>query len=150
MNAKIVKLLKFFICVLIKINFSRRLEVEREKSESKYKLLPKNLRILQGDGVDLETIEKTLENFQNVKISAENLIFGSGGGLLQKFNRDTSKFAFKCSQVKVDGEEKDGLDKSVEKRKIKINCGRNENIRRRRRSFDFIFQKWRNENVSTF
>ncbi len=28
--------------------------------------------------------------------SAENIGFGSGGGLLQKLNRDTQKFAFKC------------------------------------------------------
>jgi len=33
--------------------------------------------------------------------SADNVAFGMGGGLLQKLNRDTQKFAFKCSQVVV-------------------------------------------------
>ena len=30
-----------------------------------------------------------------------------GGGLLQKLNRDTQKFAFKCSSAIVNGEERD-------------------------------------------
>jgi nicotinamide phosphoribosyltransferase len=29
--------------------------------------------------------------------SAENLVFGMGGGLLQKLNRDTNRFAYKSS-----------------------------------------------------
>jgi nicotinamide phosphoribosyltransferase len=29
---------------------------------------------------------------------------GSGGGLLQKLNRDTQDFAFKCSAAKIDNE----------------------------------------------
>ena len=33
--------------------------------------------------------------------------FGSGGGLLQKLNRDTLKFAFKCSSATIDGVERD-------------------------------------------
>ena len=36
--------------------------------------------------------------------SADNVAFGSGGGLLQKINRDTQKFAFKCSSVQVGDE----------------------------------------------
>jgi nicotinamide phosphoribosyltransferase len=31
--------------------------------------------------------------------SADNVAFGSGGGLLQKLNRDTLRFAFKCSYI---------------------------------------------------
>ena len=37
------------------------------------------------------------------KWSADNIAFGSGGGLLQKVNRDTQKFAIKCSAVEIDG-----------------------------------------------
>ena len=29
--------------------------------------------------------------------SAENIVFGMGGGLLQKIDRDVQRFAFKCS-----------------------------------------------------
>ena len=32
------------------------------------------------------------------------MVFGMGGGLLQKVNRDTQRFAFKCSAQKRDGE----------------------------------------------
>ena len=35
--------------------------------------------------------------------SGDNIAFGSGGGLLQKLNRDTMKCAFKCSMAVVDG-----------------------------------------------
>jgi nicotinamide phosphoribosyltransferase len=36
--------------------------------------------------------------------SAENLAFGMGGGLLQQLDRDTQKFALKCSAACVEGE----------------------------------------------
>jgi nicotinamide phosphoribosyltransferase len=35
------------------------------------------------------------------------MAFGSGGGLLQKFDRDTLKFAIKCSCAVINGEEVD-------------------------------------------
>ncbi|CAF1606622.1 unnamed protein product, partial [Didymodactylos carnosus] len=35
--------------------------------------------------------------------ASDNLVFGSGGGLLQKFDRDTMKFAIKCSYVYIEG-----------------------------------------------
>jgi nicotinamide phosphoribosyltransferase len=36
--------------------------------------------------------------------SAENIAFGMGGALLQKLNRDTLKFAFKASEITIDGQ----------------------------------------------
>ena len=39
--------------------------------------------------------------------SADNLAFGSGGGLLQDCNRDTERMAMKCSQVVINGEPRD-------------------------------------------
>jgi hypothetical protein len=35
--------------------------------------------------------------------SADNIAFGMGGALLQRLDRDTQKFAFKCSSVTIDG-----------------------------------------------
>merc|ERR1711912_127968 len=35
--------------------------------------------------------------------AADNLAFGSGGALLQKLHRDTSKCAFKCSNAVIAG-----------------------------------------------
>ncbi|OCS01587.1 nicotinate phosphoribosyltransferase, partial [Campylobacter fetus subsp. testudinum] len=37
------------------------------------------------------------------KISADNIVFGMGGALLQHLNRDTLKFAMKANAVSKDG-----------------------------------------------
>lgn len=78
-------------------------------NEKGYKVLNNNIKILQGDGIDLNSYLQLLNYFiiKN-KWSVENFIFGSGGGLLMKFNRDTTKFAIKCSWAKYsDGREVD-------------------------------------------
>jgi len=59
--------------------------------------------ILQGDGVDHLAIRSLLGNIMSRGYSADNVIFGSGGALLQKVNRDTYKFAQKASAMMVDG-----------------------------------------------
>lgn len=69
-----------------------------------YKLLTPKVRIIQGDGIDYEMIEEILQMMKNKQFSADNIVFGSGGGLLQKFDRDTQKFAIKCSYAEVNGE----------------------------------------------
>lgn len=68
-----------------------------------YKLLHPKVRILQGDGMDAAAIEQLLKDIIAKGWSADNLVFGMGGGLLQKINRDTLKFAFKCSWAQIDG-----------------------------------------------
>lgn len=62
-----------------------------------------NVRVLQGDGVDNEAIRGILLELKFQGFSAENMVFGSGGALLQKVNRDTFKFAQKSSALKVNG-----------------------------------------------
>lgn len=69
-----------------------------------YKVL-NHVRIIQGDGVDANLIKGLLTVITKKGYSSENLNFGSGGALLQKMNRDTLKFAFKCSYAKVDGKD---------------------------------------------
>lgn len=76
-------------------------------NEKGYKVLNPKVRLLQGDGVDAEAIEMILNAMQKNKWSADNIVFGMGGGLLQKMNRDTLKFAFKCSYAEIDGKGKD-------------------------------------------
>jgi hypothetical protein len=39
--------------------------------------------------------------------SATNIAFGMGGALLQQVNRDTNRFAYKCSSAIIDGVETD-------------------------------------------
>ena len=68
-----------------------------------YKVLHPNIRVIQGDGCDLEKCTEILEAMKQVKWSADNIGFGMGGGLLQKLDRDTQKFAFKCSAIRRDG-----------------------------------------------
>jgi len=64
-----------------------------------YKVLPDCVRVIQGDGVSLATIEAILEAMKQRGLSADNIAFGMGGELLQKVNRDTQKFAMKASAV---------------------------------------------------
>ena len=68
-----------------------------------YKQLPPYLRVIQGDGVNINTLDGILGAMKKAKWSAENIAFGSGGALLQQLDRDTQKCAFKCSNVTVNG-----------------------------------------------
>ena len=70
-----------------------------------YDVLPSYLRIIWGDGIDIESAENILKKVTSEGWSASNIAFGSGGGLLQNVNRDTQRFAFKCSSVRVNGED---------------------------------------------
>ena len=52
-------------------------------------------------------ISTVLEALKAKGISADNLAVGSGGGLLQKWNRDDFSHAFKCNYAIVDGVERE-------------------------------------------
>jgi nicotinamide phosphoribosyltransferase len=78
-------------------------KVGMTKNTKGYKVLPKYYRIIQGDGVDPDSIHGILVALHNHGYSASNLSFGMGGANLQKLNRDTQKFAFKCSEATVGG-----------------------------------------------
>lgn len=71
-----------------------------------YKVL-NNVRLIQGDGVTYDSIDRILYHLQNNGFSADNIAFGQGGGLLQDVNRDVLKFAMKCSAINVNGEWRD-------------------------------------------
>jgi nicotinamide phosphoribosyltransferase len=72
-----------------------------------YKVINPKVRVIQGDGVNYESISEILENLEKNKWSTDNVAFGMGGALLQKLDRDTQKFAFKCSCATVDGSDRD-------------------------------------------
>lgn len=55
--------------------------------------------VIQGDGVDKAAIEAILARAEALGFAANNIVFGSGGALLQKLNRDTYGFAQKASAV---------------------------------------------------
>lgn len=68
-----------------------------------FKVLPAYIRVIQGDGVSFESLDMLLKGLMDEGWSSENLVFGSGGALLQRLDRDTLKCAFKCSYAEVEG-----------------------------------------------
>lgn len=70
-----------------------------------FKVLPPQVRVIQGDGVNYNEIITIYMALKQHGISAENLVLGMGGALLQKVDRDTQKFALKCSSAVIKGQE---------------------------------------------
>jgi nicotinamide phosphoribosyltransferase len=68
-----------------------------------FKVLNPKVRLIQGDGIDLKSMSGILEDMIVDGWSVDNIAFGSGGGLLQKVNRDTCRFAMKCSAIEING-----------------------------------------------
>lgn len=66
-----------------------------------------NVRVLQGDGITIESIGLILDTAIAKGFSADNLVFGQGGALLQIVNRDQQRFAMKCSAIRINGEWRD-------------------------------------------
>lgn len=62
-----------------------------------------HVRLIQGDGIDPVSLRAILERITGEGYSADNLAFGMGGALLQQLDRDTQKFALKCSAARVGG-----------------------------------------------
>jgi nicotinamide phosphoribosyltransferase len=71
-------------------------------SKGKKKLNPK-VGLLWGDGIDYSDVVDILDTMEADGWAAENIVFGMGGGLLQKCNRDVQRFAFKSSAQKRGG-----------------------------------------------
>lgn len=81
-----------------------RLLIERFgsfKNSKGYLELPEYIRVLQGDGVNIDSISQILAMMRDNGWSASNISFGMGGGLLQKVDRDTLKFAMKPSAKRL-------------------------------------------------
>jgi len=68
-----------------------------------YKVL-NNVRVIQGDGINEGSIKEIIAALKAEKYSIDNIAFGMGGALLQGINRDTQKFAMKCSAIDVNGD----------------------------------------------
>lgn len=63
-----------------------------------------NVRLIQGDGINELTVRSILGAFMAMGWSADNIAFGMGGALLQIVDRDTQRFAMKCSSMQMNGE----------------------------------------------
>jgi len=80
-----------------------------------FKVLNPKVGILWGDGIDVSGIRSVLFTLELRGISADNMVFGMGGGLLQKMNRDTQRFAFKSSY-----QERNGVGYDIYKQPIDV------------------------------
>ena len=78
-----------------------------ETNSKGFKVLPPYIRVVQGDGVTFESLPKIFIELEKRGFSAENAIFGMGGGLLQHHNRDTMNFGQKANAVFIDGKWRD-------------------------------------------
>ena len=76
-------------------------------NEKGYKVLDPHVRLIWGDGIDYQALCTICATLKANGWSLDNIAFGSGGGLLQKLNRDTQKCAFKCSSITVGGQDRD-------------------------------------------
>lgn len=97
-----------------------------------YRVLNSKVGIIYGDGIGPNDIKETLELLEKHKFSAENCVFGMGGGLLQRnLDRDTQRSAFKCSSQYRDGVYhdiyKEPSDKSKSSKRGKLSLVRDEN-----------------------
>jgi nicotinamide phosphoribosyltransferase len=68
-----------------------------------YNTLNPKVGTLWGDGIDYAGIRGILFAMRNNQWASDNIVFGMGGGLLQKINRDTQRFAFKSCWQQQDG-----------------------------------------------
>jgi len=110
-----------------------------ESNEKGYRVLNPKVRVIQGDGVNYWTIQDTLMAMNRAGWSADNITFGMGGALLQQLNRDTQQFAFKSSNVTVNGEDRDVFKDPVE--------GHDKASKRGRLALHFDSGKWRTERI---
>lgn len=68
-----------------------------------YRVLNPKVRVIQGDGMSMETIPGFLDAVMKAGYSVENVCMGMGGGLLQNVLRDDAGWAMKASQITIDG-----------------------------------------------
>lgn len=91
-----------------------------------FKVLHPSVRVIQGDGINESMINAILMSLKYHRWSADNVAFGMGGALLQHMNRDTMKWAMKCSAIFVDGAWRDVFKNPVSDTSKASKRGRNE------------------------
>jgi nicotinamide phosphoribosyltransferase len=77
-------------------------------NEKGFKILPKQYKIIYGDGLSISKIRAILDMMIADGWCATNIVFGVGGNLLQNVNRDTFRFAMKSSQQEYEITNVDG------------------------------------------
>lgn len=76
-----------------------------------YRVLDRHVRVIQGDGMNVESIAQLVQAMLDAGFAIDNIAFGMGGGLLQLVNRDTLRFAMKANAMR----DADGIWRDVRK-----------------------------------
>jgi len=76
---------------------------EYRKNGKDFNVLPNCIRVIQGDGINWQTVSDVLGAMKDDGWAVDNIAFGSGGGLLQQMNRDTYAMAMKACHSVVNG-----------------------------------------------
>lgn len=90
---------------------SKNISDDIRTNDKGYKVLPSYIGIIYGDGLSPSKITTLLITMKELGWAADNIVFGMGGGLLQKVDRDTCRFAWKCCALQT----ADGLWRDVYK-----------------------------------
>lgn len=117
-----------------------------------FRTLDPHVRLLWGDGIDRHGIELILGRACASGFAAENFVFGMGGGLLQRVNRDTQRSAFKCSAQHRNGKwidvQKTPLDASKASKpgllKLVFEGGEYRTVREEEPGYDFLHTVFEN------
>jgi nicotinamide phosphoribosyltransferase len=67
-----------------------------------YRVLDPHVRLIQGDGMNIDSIARLVDRVIESGFAIDNIAFGMGGGLLQHVNRDTLRFAMKANAMRDD------------------------------------------------
>jgi len=79
------------------------------RNDKGFKVLPKQYGMIIGDGLNIKKVRDILYLMVTNMWSPENMVFGTGGNLLQvDITRDTGNFAMKASQLEFHIEKEDG------------------------------------------
>jgi nicotinamide phosphoribosyltransferase len=65
-----------------------------------YRVLDPHVRVIQGDGMNIDSIRRLVDQLVAEGFAIDNIAFGMGGGLLQQINRDTLRFAMKANAMR--------------------------------------------------
>jgi nicotinamide phosphoribosyltransferase len=88
-----------------------------------YRVLHPSVRLIQGDGVDYNSIHQILNEMMGLGWSGDNIAFGMGGALLQKLDRDTFKWAMKANARNAYGQWQDVFKQPIHQPDKKSKAG---------------------------
>jgi len=95
-----------------------------ETNSKGFRVLPPYIRVVQGDGLNLDRLRNVYRELERRGLSAENALCGMGGGLLQQLDRDTFNFGHKANAICINGEWKGVAKRPVGTRMKHSKAGR--------------------------